>query len=174
MEELSKWPVQDRDGNVQYFLELPQQDKHRNKSMLFLPNLKKQYPNIRDYFNTTAIKCDALLGKKVLINAQGIVLPCTFLNHRYDARYYVSNQLPGVNPLGMKNGRSTIDIFLESFGIDNINIHHRTLKEVFDNGMWSELIESFNKTLDDGRLFECANTCGSKLTKVWDQGGSKR
>jgi hypothetical protein len=74
----------------------------------------------------------------------------------------------------MLNGRSTIDHFLEQFGIDNLNIRYCTLQEVFDNNMWTALIDSFNKTLDNGRLFECANTCGSKLTKVWDQGGSTR
>ena len=115
-----------------------------------------------------------MLGKKVLINAEGVVLPCTFLNHKYDARYHSTNQLPGVNSLSMLNGRSTIDHFLEQFGIDNLNIQHRTLQEVFDNSMWTALINSFSKTLDNGRLFECANTCGSKLTKVWDQGGSSR
>jgi MoaA/NifB/PqqE/SkfB family radical SAM enzyme len=174
MQELDRWPVQDRKGNVEYYLELPTQAEYRNKSMLFLPNLKKEYANIKDYFDTTEIKCDALLGKKVLINAEGVVLPCTFLNHKYDARYHSANQLPGVNSLSMLNGRSTIDHFLEQFGIDNLNIQHRTLQEVFDNSMWTALINSFSKTLDNGRLFECANTCGSKLTKVWDQGGSSR
>ena len=40
--------------------------------------------------------------------------------------------------------------------------------------MWKDLIESWNKTLDNGRLFECSMTCGSKFTKVWDQGGNKK
>jgi len=174
MEELDQWPVQDRSGNVEYYLELPTQTEYRNKSMLFLPNLKKQYANIKNYFDTTEIKCDALLGKKVLINAEGVVLPCTFLNHKHDARYHVPDQLPGVNPLAMRNGVSTIDHFLDHFGVNNLNIHHHTLEEVFSNGMWAALVDSFDKTLDNGRLFECANTCGSKLTKVWDQGGSTR
>jgi hypothetical protein len=74
----------------------------------------------------------------------------------------------------MRNGVSTIDHFLDQYGVNNLNIRYHTLEEVFDNGMWAALSDSFSKTLDNGRLFECANTCGSKLTKVWDQGGSTR
>jgi hypothetical protein len=40
--------------------------------------------------------------------------------------------------------------------------------------MWNDLVLSWDKDLSHGRLFECAMTCGSKLQKVWDQGGSKR
>lgn len=174
MEELDQWPVQNRNGSVDYYLELPTQAKYRNNSMLFLPSLKKQYANIKDYFNTTQIKCDALLGKKVLINSEGVVLPCTFLNHKHDARYHVPDQLPGVHELAMHNGISHIDKFLDNFGMNNLNINYHTLQEVFDNGMWTALIDSFDKTLDNGRLFECANTCGSKLKKVWDQEDSSR
>ena len=48
-----------------------------------------------------------------------------------------------------------------------------TLEEIFANNMWQDLVNSFDQELGKGRLFECAMTCGSKLQKVWDQGGSK-
>jgi MoaA/NifB/PqqE/SkfB family radical SAM enzyme len=171
VEEMPSWPV----ANDEYSLEPPTNSAYRNQSMLFLPDLKKQYHNLRDYFDTTLIKCDALLGSKVVINAEGLVLPCNFFNHNlYDRRFYESDVLPDANELATVDGKNQIREFLESFGLSALNIHGCSLQEIFANPMWQQLVDSWNKTLEQGRLFECAMTCGSKLTKVWDQGGSKR
>jgi MoaA/NifB/PqqE/SkfB family radical SAM enzyme len=175
LEEMPQWPVENKEG-VEYYLEPPVDKSYKNASMLFLPDLKKQYPNMKDYFDTTTIKCDALLGKKVSINASGIVVPCNFLyHHLYDKRFFDDSTLPGAYYL-TKNSKGTNQVrdFLESYGLENLNINYQTLEEIFKNKMWSDLVNSFNSTIDQGRLFECAMTCGSKLTKVWDQGGSKK
>ena len=170
VEEMSAWPV----GN-EYVIEPPTNTEFRNQSMLFLPDLKKQYGSIREYFNTTQIKCDALIGPKVVVNAEGLVLPCNFFNHNlYDRRFYEAGVLPEANELSAVNDKNQIRAFLESYTLDSFNINLHSLEEIFANPMWSDLVNSWNKTLDNGRLFECAMTCGSKITKVWDQGGSTR
>lgn len=170
IEEMPGWPVRD-----EYVIEPPSDSKFRNQSIMFLPDLKKQYANINDYFNTTAIKCDALTGSKVAINAEGLVLPCNFFNHNlYDRRFYEAGILPEANKLSTVNGKNQVREFLESYNLDSFNINLHSLEEIFNNPMWSDLVSSWNKTLANGRLFECAMTCGSKITKVWDQGGSKR
>ena len=170
VEEMTSWPVQN-----EYVLEPPDLPEHRNQSMLFLPDLKKQYTNIRDYFDTTEIKCDAMIGPKVVVNAEGLVLPCNFFNHNlYDRRFYEPNVLPEANDLSSVDGGNQVRTFLENYGLDNLNINYNSLQNIFANSVWQDLVDSWNKTLKQGRLFECAMTCGSQLTKVWDQGGSKR
>jgi len=170
VEELMSWPVQD-----QYVLEPPTIAEYRNQTMLFLPDIKKQFNNIKDYFNDTKIKCDALLGSKVAINVEGTVLPCNFFNHNlYDRRFYESGILPEANELSSVGGKNQVRMFLENHGLENLNIHRYSLKDIFNNSMWDELISNWDKSLSDGRLFECSMTCGSKITKVWDQGGSQR
>jgi hypothetical protein len=82
--------------------------------------------------------------------------------------------LPGSNELSTVNGKNQVREFLESFGLNELSIKYHSLETIFNNSMWSNLVSSWNKTLKNGRLFECAMTCGSKLTKVWDQGGSKK
>ena len=167
MTELDAWPV----ANAEHVLEPPSKEEYRNRSMQYLPDLKKQYINIKDYFDTTPIRCDALMGKKVAINAEGVVLPCNFFNHNlYDVRFR-DGVLPGANPLSTVNGKNQVREFLENYGLENLNIHNKTLPEIFDNEFWQDLVASFNNS---NRLFECAMTCGEKFTKVWDQGGSKR
>jgi len=170
VDEMSSWPV----GN-EYTIEPPTKAEYRNQSMLFLPDLKRQYKNIQEYFDTTEIKCDALIGPKVVVNAEGLVLPCNFFNHNlYDRRFYETGVLPEANELSTVDGRNQVRSFLESYNLDSFNINLHSLEEIFNNAMWRDLVSSWNKTLANGRLFECALTCGSKITKVWDQGGSKR
>ena len=162
MTELDSWPI----AGADHVLEPPSNEQYRNRSMQLLPALKTQYSNIKEYFDTTSISCDALLGKKIAVNAEGIVLPCNFFNHNlYDARFR-DGSLPGANPLSTVDGKNQVREFLERYGLDNLNIHHKTLPEIFANNFWQDLVASF---ANSNRLFECAMTCGNKFTKVWDQ-----
>lgn len=171
LSELPEWPV----SKGTHSLKPPTNPEYKNQSIVFLPDLKKQYTNIQDYFNTTEIRCDALLGKKVAINAEGLVLPCNFFNHNlYDARFYDRAHLPRANDLSFVNGKNQVREFLSKYGLNNLSINNKSLKEIFDSPMWKDLEDSFSRTLSNGRLFECAMTCGTKLQKVWDQGGSIR
>jgi MoaA/NifB/PqqE/SkfB family radical SAM enzyme len=167
--EMSEWAVYNSAP-----IRPPKQVAYRNKSMLKLVELKQEYTNVEDYFNTTKIQCDALLGKKVIISAEGLVLPCNFFTHNlYDARFHDSS-LPGANKLSFVDGQNQIQSIVEHYGKDNLNIHNRPLEEIFTSPFWQHIVDSWNKSLSDGRIFECAMTCGSKLSKVWDQGGNKR
>lgn len=163
---MPSWPVYNSD----YVLEPPTDPQYRNQSMLFLPDLKKEYANIKDYFDTTEIRCDAMLGRKVAVNVEGLVLPCNFFNHNlYDARFY-SNALPGSNELSHVDGKNQVREFVESYGLESLSIRHASLGDIFKNKFWNDLVNSWT---NNQRLFECAMTCGTKLTKVWDQGGNK-
>lgn len=168
LEEMNSWPSKD------YVLQPPKNINFRNKSMLNLVNLKKEYSDMQEYFDTTEIKCDSLLGNKVIISAEGLVLPCNFFTHNlYDARFR-DGSLPGANSLSFVNGKNQVESIVEYYGKDNLNINNKSLEEIFANDFWQHIVDSWNKSLAEGRIFECAMTCGSKLSKVWDQGGNNK
>jgi len=173
--EHDTWPVFDRDGNTVYHLEIPENIKYRNQSMLFLDNLKESYGSFESYFNETDINCDCNNcnnGIKVLINSHGLVLPCNFFNHNLeDARFYNRDVMPGSNNLSfLPNGENQIrDLIQRHNGNNELNISNTSLSKIFKNNFWKEIEDGWNKPLGKGRIFECAMTCGSKLTKVWDQ-----
>jgi len=174
IEEMDQWPVYQR-HSPNYYLEPPVNPSYKNKSMVRITEIKQEYPDIRDYFDRTEINCDSLLGRKVVITAEGLVLPCNFFTHNlYDKRFYDADTLPGRNELSFVDGKNQIRSLIEKHGFENLNIHHRSLKQIFDSEFWQEIIDSWSKDLSNGRIFECAMTCGNKLTKVWDQGGNKR
>lgn len=170
MEEFHEWPVQNRQGATQYVLQPTDLSTYKNKSMAILPALKQQYPDIKEYFAKTTICCDSLAGNKVAINASGVVLPCNMLNHNLsDARFRDQYVVPCSNDLSTVNGHNQVQQFVERHGIDNLNIHYRSLQEVFANSFWADLVSSWQYNTFPERLFECAMTCGKQFTKVWDQ-----
>jgi len=153
-------------GETEYYLEPPVNDEWRNQSVIKLPELKKQYKDLQQYFKTTDIHCDSLHGKKVAMNAQGVLLPCNFFNHNlYDARFR-TGVLPGSNQGHTVDGKNQVTEFLNQYGLDNLSIHHYTIEEIFENTFWSDLVDSWT---GEKRIFECAMTCGKQFTKVWDQ-----
>jgi MoaA/NifB/PqqE/SkfB family radical SAM enzyme len=170
MTEMPEWPVEDRRAQREYVLRPTTLDAYRNRSILNSSQVAETREQWHRYFDTTAIRCDALMGNKVAINCEGMVLPCNFFNHNlYDARFHDRASLPGAHDLAFKQGRNAVRVFLESYGLDNLNIHHRSLPEIFDCEMWQDLQQSWQAGFDRGRLFECAFSCGERFTKTWDQ-----
>jgi len=170
MDTFNEWPVQTKSGQVEYVLTPTTLDKYKNQSIEILPDLKKQYPDMQEYFANTEICCDSLAGSKVAINASGLVLPCNMLNHNLsDARFRDQSVLPCGNDLSTVDGKNQVQEFVDRYGVDNLNIHHRSLKEIFANSFWVDLMNSWKYNTFPERLFECAMTCGKQFTKVWDQ-----
>ena len=170
MDTFDEWPVQTKSGQVEYVLTPTTLDKYKNRSIEILPDIKKQYPDMEEYFANTEICCDSLTGKKVAINAGGLVLPCNMLNHNLsDARFRDQDVLPCSNDLGAVNGQNQVREFVNRHGANNLNIHHQSLKQIFANLFWTDLVNSWKYNTFPERLFECAMTCGKQFTKVWDQ-----
>lgn len=164
--ELDHWPVKNMQGEVEYTLEPPVSQQWRNQSVMRLPALKQQYNDLQQYFSTTDIHCDSLHGKKVAVNAQGVILPCNFFNHNlYDARFRTGS-LPGANRGHTVNGRNQVRTFLERYGLDKLDIHNYSIEDIFRNPFWTDLVKTWT---NQDRIFECAMTCGKQFTKVWDQ-----
>lgn len=165
------WPVQDRTGRTEYVLEEPVGEQWRNPSVHKIDVLKQMHGSFKEYLKTTAIKCDALLGNKVVITAEGLVLPCNFFEHNlYDARFY-SFAKPGANQASFTNtGKVQVKEIVDQYK-NELDINKKNLRDIFKSHFWRDLVDSWS---DSNRIMECAMTCGEKFTKVWDQGGSIR
>ena len=168
LEESETWDVLPK-RDKPYQLEVTTLDEYRNASMKRLDDLKEEHPVIRDYFDTTPIKCDACVGNKVTITAEGLVLPCNFFEHNlYDARFRDRDIAPSAHDLHFVDGKNQVAEFVDQHR-NELDINTNSIEQVFASNFWDSLVTSWDKTLDEGRIFECAFTCGQKLTKVWDQ-----
>jgi MoaA/NifB/PqqE/SkfB family radical SAM enzyme len=164
------WPVVDKHKKVEYVLEEPVSEEWKNPSVQKIEVLKKMHGSFREYLNQTPIKCDALLGNKVVITAEGLVLPCNFFEHNlYDARFF-DDYMPGANVASFTSNGNQIQEFVGQHR-DGLNINQKSLEDVFKSNFWKELTSRWSGS---NKIMECAMTCGEKFTKVWDQGGSIR
>jgi MoaA/NifB/PqqE/SkfB family radical SAM enzyme len=169
--EYLHWPVLDKNGAQEYVLEPPDEEEYKNPSVQKIEVLKNIHGSFKTYLKQTAVKCDALLGNKVVITAEGLVLPCNFFEHNlHDARFFNREYLPGANDSHFYNGYNQVQEFVGRYR-DDLDINKHSLEYVFTSDFWNELVSRW-----DGKqkLMECAMTCGEKFTKVWDQGGSIR
>lgn len=176
LEPIEKWPVKNSRGEITRYLEMPVNSFYRNSSLDRVQDIKKKYGSMIEYVKQTPITCDALLGNKVVITAEGLVTPCNFFEHNlYDARFHEDQDPGSFDPLGKEKYNKQIINLYEKYGKDNLSIKNKTLDEIFKNNFWDDLILSWTKqSFEEGRLFECAFTCGQAFTKCWDQGGSFR
>lgn len=157
--QFNNWPVKSRNGD--YIISPPRNAEYRNSSMSRLSSIAA------DYFETTEIRCDALKGNKVAITATGLVMPCNFFTHNlYDARFRDPTIMPGANSRSFVGHKNQVREFIERYDINSLNLYNNTLESIFANNFWTDLVDSFT---NGNRLFECAMTCGSTITKVWDQ-----
>ncbi len=147
LEESNSWTVNAREP---YELEVTTLDEYRNASMKRLGDLKKEYPNIRDYFNQTPIKCDACVGNKVTITAEGLVLPCNFFEHNlYDARFHDRSIAPGANDLHFVEGKNQVSEIINRYR-NELDINKNSLEQALSSNFWKEVTESWSKDLDNG------------------------
>jgi len=165
------WPVLDKNDTVEYYLEEPTNSEWRNPSVQKIEVIKKMHGSFKEYLKQTQIKCDALLGNKVTITAEGLVLPCNFFEHNlYDARFYFG-AMPGANNASfLRSGSIQVKEFVDEYRSD-LDINKNKLDDIFKSNFWTDLVNSWG---NKNRIMECAMTCGEKFTKVWDQGGSIR
>jgi MoaA/NifB/PqqE/SkfB family radical SAM enzyme len=165
------WPVLDKHKNVEYVLEEPIGEEWRNPSVQKIQVIKQAHGTFGDYLKQTTVKCDALLGNKVVVTAEGLVLPCNFFEHNlYDARFYVPGALPGANAASFSNGKNQVQEFVDRYR-NELDINKKRLDDIFKSNFWAELVDRWT---GPNKIMECAMTCGEKFTKVWDQGGSIR
>ena len=170
MQLITEWPIHDTKGSTVTVLRPTTLTEYQNRSVRGAGSVAQNTAQWREYFDTTTIRCDAALGRKVAINCEGLVLPCNFFNHNlYDARFHEPDRLPYANAHANIMGKNQVREFLEGYGLETLNIHHRSLKDIFASPMWQDLENSWQRTLDSGRLFECAFTCGERFHKTWDQ-----
>lgn len=168
--EVDQWPVLNKNKKVEYYLEPPDNSEFRNPSTQKIEVIKHMHGSFSQYLKNTPIKCDALNGRKVAINANGLVLPCNFFNHNlYDARFH-ETALPFKHPLHTVGDKNQVQQFIDEFK-NELNIENNSLIEIFKSNFWNNLVTRWGA---QNRIMECAMTCGDKFTKVWDQGGSIR
>ena len=90
----------------------------------------------------------------------------------YDMRFHKRDSFPSSNDYHFdEDGNNQVMSLINRHNGDdqNLNIHSQPLDKIFKSEFWKEIVWSWEQDIGCGKIFECAMTCGQKLTKVWDQ-----
>lgn len=141
-----------QDRKVFRHLEVPTQRKYVNDSVYFLDFVKEKYGSYSNFLASTEISCKVKNSKSLYVSAEGLVVPCCWLG--YDMRKAT-----------IKKDSDSQMLSLADYNMDNLNAKTRSLRGVFDTGIFEEIENSWGlKSVEAGRLEMCAATCSSNYS----------
>lgn len=156
-----KHRVQNREGKVEYYLEPPTLEQYRN------PNEKKildaANAGFFDHLAKVEISClNKTQFQRLYVNAFLQIHPCCFI---------ANDIYPSKNPLV----NDTVEKVFRKFDQDFNSLNHFSWEQVLKHQLFSrDLVESWNKKVEDGRLLRCARTCGKGYSPILSQSSDSK
>ena len=159
LETSDQFPVENRSGKFEYFLELPVSEQFKNPALAELGELRSQHGNYDNYLDEVKIKCK-VAGKKrkMYLSAEGLALPCCWLGATFSE---VKN----------KDRRQFLEMINANGGKQALNARHHGLESVVNGPLFQqEIPESWHKSdVANGKLAICARTCGVEFDPLGKQ-----
>jgi MoaA/NifB/PqqE/SkfB family radical SAM enzyme len=148
--------VYDNKGTTIYRLENVTEQK-----LVFID--KNTVNNYQTLVNNATIDCEVEKTKQIYIDAQGYLWPCCFVGGTKD-HYSTPDQL--VHNFRM-DSLASLNRALEQFGgIEQFNLHTRTIEEIVNSNEWQTI---WDDTFKNDKLHVCARTCGKWSNQVISQ-----
>jgi MoaA/NifB/PqqE/SkfB family radical SAM enzyme len=154
-----KFSVLDKDGNVEYYLEPPED----NKVVFITP---EQIRNFRTVIAGSEIDCYVKNNKEIYIDAHKKVFPCCFLasapyNYRLDRiPFDENNTLSIVRHIKHQQLDQYYDLIESLGGIDNLSALDRSIKDIINDDRWQSAWEIY---WHEKKLITCARVCGNMI-----------
>ncbi len=149
-----KYRVQNREGEIEYYLEPPTQDalKNQNKNTV----LKKIVAgNDKEQVKKTQIRClNQTEFQRIYVSAHASVLPCCFISS-------------DLYPNSGKVQKDTLKVF-DRYGWEFNSLRHRDWQEILEHPWFaSQLVDSWTDA--DQKLLRCLRTCNVKSNPIISQ-----
>jgi hypothetical protein len=172
-------PVLDREGRLEYLLEMPASPHYRNQNFL---EVYRDRDAGESHLLETPIDCKVAGSRSVYVSAEGLVLPCCWMATLYPDRDAVEAEeverlvtllpLQKAKPVGRLRSQGLQEVWrlIERLpnGKDAINARLVPLKDIVEGPFFQELVPGGweRKPFDEGRLRVCAKHCGECNVKV--------
>jgi len=154
-----KFAVYDKEGQTQYYLEPPSD----NKVTFITP---EQIRNYKTVLANSNIECYVQQNKEIYIDAHKRVFPCCFLasapyNYRLETLPYdENNTLSIVRNIKLQQLAQYDDLVTTLGGIENLSAINRTVKDIIDDGRWQGCWDDY---WNEKKLITCARVCGNMI-----------
>lgn len=148
--------VWDRDGNVEYHIEKPENVEYQNDSLLRERALVDHFGSMSSYLDQTCITCKVASEKSLYISAEGLAFPCC----------WTANQLYLWYMPPMKG--EIWDIIDHDIG--NVNAIKHDLRSIVEGEHFNRIEESWTKQgIANGKLKVCSRMCGAGFDQFRSQ-----
>lgn len=150
------YAVLSKDGNIEYYLEMPSNSNYINEGYQTIKFLDKKYNDFKNYLKTTDIHCHEKLAKQVYISAEGFVFPCGWIHDRmygYEAEQH-------------SDRKKLYDIIDQAGGFNVLNLNYVSLDGIV-SGEFFNIFQ--NSWTSENRLERCSLICGSELNGIKSQ-----
>ena len=158
-----KWRVQDKNKNIEYYLQPPTNKNYYNAEQDKWTEISKTEDDKQNYLNTTNISClYKNKFKRIYVNAYADIFPCC----------YISNDVyPGKNAIVKDSYAKIFNRYEKNFN----SLRHRRWEDILEHQFFENDIEtSWNKDLENGRLMRCARTCGGGFKPITTQSQTEK
>ena len=143
--------VMNRDGGIEYYLEMPTNPKYLNSALQKEEQICGEFGTLKKFFGQTPIDCKVAREKSIFFSAEGYAFPCCWTANQLYPWYYEKRGSPMWKLLDATAG-----------GLDSLNAKKHPLAQIVAGDFFQKrLPESWGKkSLEEGRLFVCGKTCG--------------
>lgn len=150
----NKFRVQNRDGEVEYYLEPPTQEKLKNQNKNQVLNKIQKGQTTLD-IKRTAIQClNKTEFQRLYVDAYGQVFPCCFIS---------ADLYPGSEKF-KRDTRNTLDQFEAGFN----SLQLKSWDEILDHPWYSQgLVASWSDP--EAKLLRCLKTCNARSNQIISQ-----
>jgi MoaA/NifB/PqqE/SkfB family radical SAM enzyme len=154
LEGKNKQEVYKKDGEFDYWIEMPTNVKYQNQALQKETQLVDKYGSLENYLNQTPIDCKVVKEHSLYVSAQAHVFPCCWTANQLFPWYYEP-----------KSSYIWKLINKTSLGIDGLDSLKYSLKEIIAGEFFQEVLPtSWNKnSLKEGKPNCCAKTCGKEF-----------
>ena len=145
--------AKNRKGEDTAVIAKPLQEENQNTALAKQSEIEKTYGSMREYYDSSTIKCKVAEEKNIFITAEGLLMPCCWTAGRmykwWHEDYRVEQIWDHIDAAGGKAAINTITLGLET---------------VMQGQLLSSIQSSWNKpSLKEGKLGVCAMKCGSEF-----------
>lgn len=155
-EKRKQFPVQNENGEIEYYLEPPTRAEFLNSAVEAVSTIASEYGSFDDYLDKTPINCESIHKKRIYVSASGLVLPCGHLNHQlFDA--------DGLYGDAQKQTRDLLDK-------KDLDGKQHSIEEIIASPSFQKIAKSWEeRSVKEGRLKVCSLFCGKSFNKVGAQ-----
>lgn len=154
LEGKGKQEVYTRQGDLDYYIEMPVDKKYHNSALSKEQALVEKYGSLEQYLDATPIECKVAAEKSLYISAMGRAFPCCWTANQLYPWYFEKENSYMWKLLGqLENGASDLEV-----------LKHGVEKVVNGPFFQNILLKSWQqKSIKEGKPKCCAKICGTEF-----------